>query len=141
MNSGESVKLIKLNRIIPVCEGAVEAAKNCKDVYFLKRAYAAAERAKASCSTSRKRDSPGNIISELSKTVLSSRRPLSRSYINTALTKRACSRSSLLRRIDRGGKQKAHRRSDGLLGCRAVARKSQGNDKERECIFKRQSCI
>lgn len=34
VNSGESVKLIKLNRIIPVCEGAVEAAKNCKDVYF-----------------------------------------------------------------------------------------------------------
>lgn len=34
MNSGESVKLIKLNRIIPVCEGAVEAAKNCRDVYF-----------------------------------------------------------------------------------------------------------
>ena len=34
VNSGESVKLIKLNRIIPVCEGAVEAAKNCRDVYF-----------------------------------------------------------------------------------------------------------
>lgn len=34
VNSGESVKLIKLNRIIPVCEGAVEAAKDCRDVYF-----------------------------------------------------------------------------------------------------------
>lgn len=34
LNAGESVKLIKLNRIIPVCEGAVEAAKTCKDVYF-----------------------------------------------------------------------------------------------------------
>ena len=141
VNSGKSVKLIKLNRIIPVCEARWKRRKTARMSISSKRAYAAAERAKASCSTSRKRDSPENIISELSKTASSSRRPLSRSYINTALTKRACSRSSLLRRIDRGGKQKAYRRSYGLLGGRAVARKSQGNDKERECIFKRQSCI
>ena len=35
LNEGESIKLIKLNRIIPVCEGAVEAAKNCKKVFFI----------------------------------------------------------------------------------------------------------
>lgn len=32
---GESVKLIKLNRIIPVCHEAVEAAADCESVFFV----------------------------------------------------------------------------------------------------------
>lgn len=125
MNSDESVKLIKLNRIIPVCEGAVEAAKDCRDVYFFEEGIRRGGAGEGFLFDLSKAGFSGKYHLRAIENGLSSRRPLSRSYINTALTKRACSRSSLLRRIDRGGKQKAHRRSDGLLGCRAVARKAK----------------